>query len=324
MKYIKPIKIDYHNLVSSNIPVDDTPLTYNFGTTYAAGTKVLYIEESSFQEHFYTPTEYTSIHRIYQSVQANNVGHSVTDPAWWLDLGDVNRWKMFDQVVGTQTVSDTNYDFPNDPPQDNITVVLAPGAIDAIALLDLEAQEIRITMTDPVEGVVYSEIIDLILNTHVVDAYTYFFAPHISKQAVVILDIPQYANAETTIIIKNSFVAKCGTLVVGHQQEVGDTHYAPTVEITDYSKKEVDPVFGTVSILKRGYSKKMSCDLSIPNELVDYVQRSLAEQRSELLVWIGSDVGFVCMIIYGFYKSCPITISYKTHSICHLEVEGLV
>ncbi len=325
MKIIKPIPINHHNLISSNIPIDDYgAAAYDAATTYAAGTKVLYILEASVTG-LDGSIFYISSHRVYESKVAGNVGNAVSDTDFWLDLGPVNRWKMFDQAVGTQTFSDIDFDPLFEDPQDNIAVVIKPGAINALVLLDCDATEVTITMTDPVEGLVYEETIDLALNTHIVDAYTYFFEPIILKDAVVLLGLPQYANAEiaVTITYASDHVAKCGTLAVGLITDIGATQLSPTVGFDSYSKIERDP-FGVMTVLPRGYSKKLSCQLSIPAGSVDVVMRKFTEVKDLPVIWIGVDAGYSSMIVYGIVKSCPITIAYVTHSICNLEIEGFV
>ena len=116
--------------------------------------------------------------------------------------------------------------------------------------------------------------------------------------------------------------AKAGTVVMGMQMGMGDTQYNPTIGIIDYSKKDVD-IYGNTTVLQRAYAKRMSCEMSLPNTDIDNLQRTLAMYRATPLVWVGADVGYSCMIVFGFYKSFSINIAYPTYSICNIEIEGL-
>lgn len=257
-------------------------------------------------------------HKIYQCLVTHttaaqpDTNTSGATPKW-LDCGFDNRWKMFDAVVGSQTSQ-----------AESITVVLTPGLIDSIAFLDTEAVTIGVVMTDPTEGVVYSESINMITKSYIVDAYSYFFEPIILSDSVVLLGIPAYPNASITITITNlGGTAKVGTLVVGAQKDIGGTQQNPQISIADYSRKDVDD-FGNYTIVQRAYSKRLTCETWIPNTMVDEVQRTLALYRATPVVWVGTDDGtFSSMIIYGFYKSFSISIPYPDYSTCNLEIEGL-
>lgn len=108
MKIIPPIPVTDAILVSSTVAEDDAP-AYSAATTYAAGDKVI------------------SSHRVYESAQAANTGHSVLDPTWWTDIGPTKRWAPFDQAIGTYCTGASP-----------IEIVLAPAQnTNAVALIDV-------------------------------------------------------------------------------------------------------------------------------------------------------------------------------------------
>lgn len=297
MKLIRPTIITDAMLTACNVAENDYA-EYNPSTTYSLGQRCIVIAGD---------------HRIYESLQAGNAGNTPSSsPTWWLDTGATNRWKMFDDVVGSQTANATS-----------ITLTLEPGLIDSIAFLDLEATTVDVVMTDPVEGVVYTESIDLVMKTYIVDAYTYFFEPIITDDVCVLMGIPAYANASIAITISNpGSTAKIGTLIVGAQKEIGKTQYDPTIGINDYSRKGAD-AFGNYTVVQRAYSKRMSCSLFLSNDLVDDLVRTLAGYRATPVCWVGTNVGFSSMIIYGFYRSFEVTIPGPVISTCSIEIEGL-
>lgn len=298
MRLIRPTAITDAMLVSCDVPENDYAV-WSSATTYALGQKVIVT---------------TGSHRIYESLQNSNLNHDpATSPTYWLDTGATNRWKMFDAVVGSQTSQATS-----------ITVTLAPGIIDSMAFLDVEATNISVTITDPVEGVVYTESLDMITKTYINDAWAYFFEPIILDDAAVLLGVPPYGSASVSVTITNTGgTAKIGTLIVGAKKDLGGTQYDPSIGITDYSKKEVD-AFGNYTVLQRSFSKRMSCSLIVDNSAVDNLIRTLAGYRTTPVCWIGDDDGlFSSMIIYGFYKSFEVTIPGPVVSNCSLEIEGL-
>jgi hypothetical protein len=296
MRLIRPTNITDAMLISCDVPETDYS-PYAAGTTYAEGDTVMVIAD----------------HRVYESLQSGNLGHTpVSSPEWWLDISATNRWQMFDAVVGSQTEQ-----------AESFSVTLAPGLVDSLALLDLDATTVTVTLTDPVEGQVYSETIDLSMQSYINNAWDYFFEPIILDDTVVLLGLPPYGAAQIEITISNpGDTAKLGTLIVGPQKDLGLTRYQPSIGIVDYSKKEVD-AFGNYVVVKRAFSKKMSTQMMIENTYVDFLHRTLAEYRATPVCWVGADAGFSSMVIYGFYKSFDILIEGPETSTCNLEVEGL-
>ena len=296
MKLIRPTTITSAMLTASNVPETDQP-AWSSATAYTSGTRCLYS------------------HKIYYCLVAHTNAQPDANIAGvtpkWLDEGYDNRWRMIDQLVGSQTTQ-----------ADSITLTVTPGLVDSIALMDLSADSIDIVIT-PTVGEIYTEHIDLINKTHVLNAYTYFFEPILLTDTVCLLGIPAYTNASIAITItKTGGTAAVGTLILGTQYDLGGTQYNPTIGITDYSTKTTDE-FGNYTIVQRVFSKKMSCELYVENSAVDMLQRTLASYRTLPVVWIGADALFASMIIYGFYKSFSITIPAMSYSTCSIEIEGL-
>ena len=288
-------------LTSSTVPETDFA-EYAAGTTYAAGDKV--IETAS------------GVHKIYESLVGGNVGnHPPTDVLAavpkWLEIGATNRWAVFDSKVGSQTSKATSMSY-----------TLAPGMFDSIALLNMDATGVSIVMTDPVDGEVYNEAIDLISTANVIDGYTYCFEPILRKTDLVSLNLPPYSTATVVITITNTGgTAKCGAIILGMKATIGTTLRSGSVGITDYSVKTVD-AFGNYTIVKRANAKRGSYDVQILNVLVDEVFRILTEQCSTAVVWIGVD-GYTSTYSYGFYRDFSIVIAGVLRSDCSIEIEGL-
>jgi hypothetical protein len=262
--------------------------TYSAGSTYSINAIVLVV----------------AAHRLYQSLQNGNINHTpgaVGSETWWLDYGACDRWKVFDAKVGSQAEL-----------ADSITYELDPGPIDSVAILNLEAASVTVTMTD-VGGagppVIWT-------TTTLIDG---LFVSDIVKTDFPLAYLTPHLLIEITY---TGHTAKVGEIVVGVYESIGSMKYAPEVGITDYSVKSVD-TFGNYTVLERAYSKRLSCETSILNTLLDATYNVLAGQRAAPAVWVGS-ADYASMIVYGFYKDFSITIPYKNYSLCTLEIEGLV
>jgi len=237
-------------------------------------------------------------------------------PLWWKEVSSTNRWKAFDLKVGSQVSQ-----------ADLISFSIAPGMIEAIAFLNLDASSITVTMTDPVEGLVYDETINLVMTDSrgislIYDWYSYFFGTAPKTMDAVKLDLLPYLSATVAIAISNpDLTAKVGGIVVGLAGDLGTSRYGTTLSITDYSKKTAD-ADGNFSITKKAYSKRMSVPMRLSNSVRDEVFRVLAQYRATALVWVNSE-DYASEIVFGFYKDFSIVVKYLTYSDCNLEIEGI-
>lgn len=297
MRLIRPTTITPSMLIDCNVPEDDA-LAWAIGTAYVVGNQVI-------DDH----KKYEALQNNTGAKPADNIGG--TSPKW-LDRGATNRWKMFDSKVGSRTAF-----------ADEITLSVAPGLIDSLAFLDLVATEISVVMTDPVEGVVYTETIDLIDKSVVIDGYTYFFEPIVTSDAAVLLGIPPYTNATIDITISYpGGTAEIGTMALGMQKYIGMTQYGAGYEMVDYSKK-VEDDFGNFTILERAYRKKNSYELAIETASFDDINRTIAGYRATLIIWVGSDSGYSSLITYGFPQSFKNIVGGPSHTTATLDITGL-
>lgn len=298
MKIIRPVTIDDAVFQSSDVPENDYA-EWAVGTTYADGDRVILT---------------TGVHKIYESQQAANTGNDpeTDDGTWWLEVSSTNRWKMFNAVVQEQTVQATQID----------TTLQSPTVVNAIALLNVEATTIEITVTDSVEGVVYDETFNMTSYSGIQDWYAYFFEPIVRESQLAVTDLPPYANADINIVINANADAKCGAVVIGQFADLGLSQHGASVSIVDYSVKSTDAE-GRVTITEGAYADKMEVDVVLDTSQMGQVKKTLTSLRTTPSVWIAED-GNSDLVIYGYYREFDIILSNPTTSRCSLEIEGLV
>lgn len=296
-------------LIYSDVPETDAA-AWNAATNYTVGTQVIRTTAAT--------------HKIYENLIA---GVNATAPEnaltgvtpRWLEISPTNKWAMFDGLVGTATTQATS-----------MTYILAPGRCNSVALLEVDATLVELSLNVSGETV-YSASMDLAGGNLVGDWYQYFYEPVYQQDAVVVtdlvdatlLDLPAYSEGILTVrISKTSGDVSCGALVVGLYANLGLTQYNPKIGIRDYSRKTTDE-FGRTTVVQRGYSKTMGVDVDVDSADVDYVTRVLAQYRSTPLVWVGAGSLYTSMIIYGFYVDWSVDIANVSRSKLSLTVEGL-
>lgn len=303
MDIIRKTNITDAMFVSSNLTENDYA-AYNSAITYGVGEKVILV----------------ATHRIYESLATGNTGNYPPDnlevvapatTALWKDIGATNKWRAFDNVVGNQATH-----------ADVLTYTITPGMINSIALLNVDAVEATVVMTDPIDGEVYRKTIKLISTVNVKDWYDYFFEPILFVDTCVEWNLPIYPNATLTISINNGESAvSCGEIVVGMQQTIGITLGDPTVSIHDFSTKTVDDD-GSFVVDEKSFSKEISCDVRMQKIYMDHVFTTLARYRATPLVWVV--IGeYSSMIAYGFYMDFQLVPKKGPSAICSIEIESL-
>lgn len=295
MRYIVPTTITDAMLVASSLPEDDHP-AWAAPTAYSVGNRVIRV----------------ATHSIYERLVAGTTATAPeADAVNWLRVAPTNRWAAFDQAVGTRTSASGSLSFS-----------IAPGVVRGLALLDLDTESATVVMT--VDGVpVYSRTVDPIQTQESCETwYDYFFEAIQRRTAIVLTDLPPYAEGIITVTLTGAgSTVSIGTCAVGTVYDLGTVLISPRIGIIDYSRKVTDD-FGATSISERAYARRMSLDVSMPTASVDLATARLARVRARPVVWVAS-ARFDSLSVYGFVKDWSVSIPGQITSTCSLEVEGL-
>jgi len=294
MKIVRPATIDNAALTSTS--ATETVASYSALTTYALAGQAR--DDVG--------------HRIYESLQASNTGHPLSDAAWWFDVGPSNQWAMFDTINGTSTTATGNLD----------VTVKPVGRIDSLGLLNVDAASVRIVATDTIDGVIYDQTFSMVEDSAVDDWYAYYYEPIVRKTDLIISDIPLYNTPSVRAILSASGnPTSVGSMVLGQAKTIGGTVYGASMGIVDYSRKTADD-FGNYVLVERSFARKASFKIFMDGSLTDEVYRLLSGYRATPILYIGSD-SYGSTAVFGFFRDFNVEIPYPSHSVCSLELEGL-
>jgi hypothetical protein len=135
MRVISPLDITPTELVATDVA--DTDYVVWTAGSYPAGT-----------ERQYDLIAY----RALTTTSARPDIGAAADPPTWLRLGYINRWKMFRDGSDSKTIQ-----------VDQIEVDLQfTSLVNSVALFGLGGTQATVTMTDSVEGEVYTETQDIV------------------------------------------------------------------------------------------------------------------------------------------------------------------
>ena len=297
MKLIKPTPMTGAMLLSST--ATESASAWSSSTTYAAGVQVLRLDN------------------IYQSLQASNLNKPPeSNPTWWARLGPGNRWAMFDDQVSTQTKQATG----------PLVVSLATGAMDALAVLGVDADSVRLVVKDGAAGpTVYDQAQGMAAEA-VVSWYDYFFNdPNYRRTQALFKDIPLFGSSVATLTFASGSPVKVGHVAFGRLKSLGALRYGVRAGIKDFSRKDTDD-FGNTTFVRRAYSKYITGTLEVEKVDLNQVQNLLSTLRATPVVWVGSDDPYYSdtLLVFGFYRDFYSSIDYPTLAIYSLEIEGLI
>ncbi|MEM8511093.1 hypothetical protein RCH14_000384 [Massilia sp. MP_M2] len=282
-------------LVYSNVPMVELP--YNVATTYAKDAAV------------YDPA--TKI--VYWSMVAGNVGKALSDPAFWNKRTAINRWAMFDDRNSTQTSNS----------EEIVSVFSAQAITQGLFAGAMDASEVRVSMTHPTRGLVHSETKSLVLPRSGSSFYGWCFNRLRLRTWFLTLKLPVFANALVTVTIKKPGGApKCGMCLLGPTVDVGLSLMGLSTELKDYSTTTFF-TDGSSSTVERGFSKKMSVDISVESDRVETIEDDLIKRRQKTLVFLGSTMRGDTMLV-GRFSSLRKVIDSFPRSKMALQIDGVL
>ena len=251
---------------------------------------------------------------VHTASAGPNVNKPLSDSTYWLSKGATNRWKMLDAYNNTQTEN-----------PESIVQTFKPQAIaQGIYLGNLDAAEVVITSTDPAAGVVYQQTFSLLVSSSGSSMYRWLFNRLRRKTSFLSLDLPLYYAATVTIAINNpGGIAKCGMCCIGPIEEIGGTEYGLGRDFKDWSTTKFN-FDGTSETKERGYSKRMSLDLIVDNDQIEYAQERMEGLRQKTIVYIGATIYGGFTVVCGKFSSLKSVIAGVTHSKMAMQIEGTV
>jgi hypothetical protein len=294
---MEPVTVAEANMVSSNVPETDHA-AWSSATTYALADRVI------------------RNHRVYESVQAGNTNHDpLTDATstWWLNVSATNRWKAFDGGLSD----------PATQAGDIVYTLSFSKTADCVAIFGLDAAEVQLKVTDPVEGVIHDQTYPLISSEEVHDGWTYCFAPFTFSTDLMVRSLPIYSGCDLEVTVSSTGTTKVGEILIGDDHYIGKTLVDTAIGLQDYSVKERD-AWGAMQIVERGFTRTVDYRFAFDTTDARRIQRIMSRIRARVAVFSGGDgADQYGVTIPGFYKdfSVPLTTNVSFGS---LEVESLI
>lgn len=300
MKVVPPVEITPAKLVASNVPATDYPEweegTYSQGNRRVVGINAYEV--------------------LAESTTDNPLDGLTRAVPTWMDLGPINRWRMFRKRRGNTWAIGTYTENP-----ESIDITIRPGArVNSIGLVGVRGASVQITMTADGE-VAYDHTEAMSLKAGG-SWYRYYFGSFVTKDNLARFDLPPFVNADIRIVISApGAVAQVGMLVMGMGRDVGIPLYGTGLGIESYSNVEEDD-FGNVTIIPRGKRRFVDFDITMREDQVSSVMRTLEPLSDTASLYVGAEE-IDPTIIVGRFERLALVLSTYGRADYTLEVRSL-
>jgi len=270
--------VDYFNDILSTDATDNSITEWDSTTEF---TKDGFVQVSDLK-------------RIYRCASdASTNQYPPANPTVWVDYGATNSYKLFDDIIGSQTEFDTS-----------MTIEISASQMNTISFLNMDSiTSISITHTDLTTNTTFDRVIDLV-DYGVLSLYDYWYKPFLYRRDLVIKDLKFISNAKLTITFNSSGTGKVGSVVSGLADTLGLTLFGTKVKLKDYSNYSTDE-YGNTSFSKRGYARIITGQVIIDTNLVDETITKVTSRRGELTLYVGDERedGFGSLTTLGYIET---------------------
>ncbi len=306
MKVLRPLTITDSILTSSTVPENDHA-QWNIATTYALNDKVIVL----------------SSHKIYKSLQNANVGNNPLDdiqddpdnlPQFWVEISATNRFKVFDGLRDSQTVSDAPMTY----------VLTGNSVIDSLAVLNVDANDVDIIVEFQGEEI-YNENFSIVDRT-VSNWYEFFFKPFSQNKNIYIDGLPALIGTKITITFNGGGQVKAGIISIGQSIFIGNANYGSQSDIRSFSRTEPN-VFGVTKLVKRQPKLITRQRVFASPALTTFLYELREEAESSVSVWTTVDDAnnelFNAFIVHGIADRFIINAENPAFTTLELEIREI-
>lgn len=240
---------------------------------------------------------------------------------FWEEVESTEQWKMFDEYVNQGT---TNLD--------TIDVKVNVTRADHIAIYGMDAATLDLYLWNEAETeLLWSTSVDLIYGSTIVqtilDWFEYFFGEYKRQEDYATqFGALAYAGVLRIVLTANpGEYASCGNIIVGRGYNIGNSQYGAKIGMVDYSEWETDDT-GKASVTQGYWAKRNNITTYLDNDKLDNIYSILVSLRGVPTAWLGNndDSNYESLRVFGIFTDFDIVVSGPSHSLCDIEIEGLI
>lgn len=305
MNVTLPLEITPERLVSSTVPDADPTADESLwvpSENYAAGRFVVRVE---------TRRRYECI------VPGVNATPPESAPDRWRNAGASNKYALFDYNSDQATEAASP-----------LTIKLQPGQrFNSVYLDGVRAHQLTVTMR--VGGVIVYGPAVRNMNARRTRSWSqYFFGSFKFVDAVVLQDLPLYANAEIEITLtRTGGPVSCTRLVVGRKEFCGNVEWNPVSDVLDFAQIKRDD-WGYAQLRPVRAVPITQQRLVLDTPLVSSIYDLRAALQGKPAVWSALDDRtqspyFRPLLVFGIFRRMRMDITNTHFVYIDLDLESL-
>lgn len=293
-------------LISSNIPEPDTGETaYNAGTTYSIGQTVSVISGDT--------------HHKFESLQNSNLGNTPVprpgESAFWLHIGNTNRWNPFDLKANYKAVGPSP-----------ITYVIAPGKkIDFVAIGGASADFAQLITKNSLAAELFNNTQDIRLRD-VDDYYDYFFADYYERHIIMWDNLPSTRDGTFELTITGGSEVSLEWLAWGDSVYLGDEEFNATDDVLNFSTVDRRTT-GEIILVPKISALKPKVTTFVNPKYLRTIRRARTVLNAEPAIWNMYENQSLYYhpnyLIKGIYKGFAIVSENHKEARIDFDLEGV-
>lgn len=303
MIVVPGLEITPTRLISSTLPIADYD-AWSSTKAYAIGDKV-------------------TVGQInYEALVAHTNRNPVSDtttPAAWLNLGWINRYRMFNKQIGNTWAIGSFSGAPNE-----IDLTIRPGQrINSLGLVGVFASSVRVVMTQPGNPVPIYDQMFVMTAPSGRGWYQHFFSRFKTRENLAVLDLPPASNADIRVIISApGGTARVGMMILGWSKAIGTAVYDTSLGRKSYTtvKEEFD---GSVTMTKHGARRQINYQVVMEGDQVTDALQTLDPLDATASLYVGAEE-LDYTIIAGTYDDLDIGLPTYNFATYTLSVRSLM
>lgn len=260
-----------------------------------------------------------STHSIYRcTVDVTGAIPPEDDPDHWDRVSATNRWGMYDMLANNPTVA-----------SGSLEVILAPGRISSLVLLDVIADTVSLEMVEsgaPGAAVVWAPDDVNLDNTPINSWDDYFFSPFSLATLIVRLDVPTYTSGRLKITLTGAGTVSLGKCVVGSAIHIGRTQYNARIRRRSFAEITRDKYGELLSIVAKKSIPLVSATTDVDREDLLPAKMALDKARVSPCVLVGllpDEAEYAELLTFaGLCSDYDINLSNVDAATIGMEFEG--
>ncbi|UYE90940.1 hypothetical protein [Vibrio phage vB_VaS_L1] len=271
--------------------------------SYLEDKKIFYYDENFEYETAYKEGDEVILvsnhtkYRALKNTSDNPIDGATEDAAAsWIKVGPTNKWGMFDDIVQTKTLSDTDF-----------TITLNPtsyaNTLGALGFYGVTS--IRVEVDDNGGSPIYDKTFTTADFSTIYDHYTYVFYQIVNVSQLIVTDLPALPGVTMRITFSGTDMG-IGEVVHGFATEVGTLVAEGTKSDRFRYREQQYNDFGFPVGAEPITVELNTYDVLVKKSINPAIQKLLNGLTGRNTLWIGDIGSDQILSTYGFFERSPI------------------